>query len=597
MIIINNKKECCGCKACEDVCPKTAISFPIDEEGFWYPKVDLTKCIDCHLCEKVCPILHHDGVNEGNSERPKTYILQHKNTQERFDSTSGAAYPAIARYCLENGYYVAGHIFNDDFSVRGYVTNKLEDLDVLRKSKYLQSDMQGVYANVKKLLKEGEMVLFSGCPCQIAAMKTFLEKNYDGLLTIDFTCMGIDSPFAFKKYIESMERIYGAKMVYFKSKSKETGWRDLTNKMIFENGKTYFGARTIDPNLKATFLDILMRPSCFECKFKGLPRIADITIGDYWHSRDNIYDVHIDDNTGTSYYMANSFKGLNFLQNIADKFRCEEKDVEALFNGNPYMFKCLPEPSNISRTDFYASIKERDFKEVVDRIYDRVHTQSRTKLILISLLRAFKRYHYNPLRFIRFLYYNVFCKKIKVDLATSLFLIWDSVKLDLAKDSQILVRGICTIGRNKGAEGIIRLGSGAMLTMDTVESEGSNLSISIERGAELSIGYRSFIGKSADISVAQSVKIGSFSFIGSNTSITDNNSMAIRSDENCLMVEPVSIGAHCLVGENSVINRGSVVGDEVIIEPNSKVIGIIPPRVVISGCPAEIIKKNVLWKK
>lgn len=597
MIDIKNKRDCCGCKACEDICPKTAVSFSLDEEGFWYPKVDPDKCIDCHLCERVCPILHHEGLNKGNEARPKTFILQHKDTTERFNSTSGAAYPAIAKWCLANGYYVAGHVFNENYSVHGFVTNNPEDLDNLRKSKYLQSDMKGVYATVKSLLTDGHKVLFSGCPCQIGAMRTFLQKDYDGLLTVDFTCMGIDSPWAFKKYIESMERLYGAKMVFFKSKSKETGWRDLTNKMIFENGKTYFGTRTIDPNLKATFLDILMRPSCFECRFKGLPRIADITIGDYWHRRDNIYDVHIDDNTGTSYFMANSCKGLNFLHNIIDDFRCEEKNVEVLFKGNPYMFKSLPEPSNINRTDFYSSIRERDFKEVVDEIYDSVHNQSRIKLIIISLLRAFKRYHFNPLRFSRFLYYNVFCKRIKVDLASSLFLVWDSVKLDLAKESRIEIKGICTLGRNKGPEGIIRLGRGALLTMDTIESEGSNLSISIERGATLNVGYRSFIGKGADISVARAVKIGEFSFIGSNTTITDNNSMAIRSDDNCLMIEPVTIGAHCLVGENSVITRGTIVGDEVIVEPNSKVVGLIPPRVVVSGCPAIMIKKNVLWKK
>lgn len=136
------------------------------------------------------------------------------------------------------------------------MTNKIEDLNKLRKSKYLQSDLQGVYSQIKKLLNDGNKVLFSGCPCQIAALKTFLRKEYNELLTVDFTCMGIDSPWAFQKYIQSMERQYDSKLVYFKSKSKETGWRDLTNKMIFENGNTYFGTRNIDPNLRATFLDI-----------------------------------------------------------------------------------------------------------------------------------------------------------------------------------------------------------------------------------------------------------------------------------------------------------------------------------------------------
>ena len=238
MIKIDNKPDCCGCKACGDVCPKGSISFILDEEGFWYPKVDLDTCIDCHLCEKVCPVIHYEGVNTANSESPKTYIIQHKDVNERFDSTSGAAYPAIAKYYLKHGYYVAGHVFTPDFSVTGYVTNKIEDLNKLRKSKYLQSDLQGVYSQIKKLLNDGNKVLFSGCPCQIAALKTFLRKEYNELLTVDFTCMGIDSPWAFQKYIQSMERQYDSKLVYFKSKSKETGWRDLTNKMIFENGNT-----------------------------------------------------------------------------------------------------------------------------------------------------------------------------------------------------------------------------------------------------------------------------------------------------------------------------------------------------------------------
>lgn len=596
MISIQNKRECCGCKACDDVCPKEAISFKIDEEGFWYPEVNILKCINCHLCEKVCPILHHDGISEGNLERPITFILQHKNVSERFNSTSGAAYPVIARYYLENGYYVAGHIFNEDYSVRGYVTNTLEELELLRKSKYLQSDMHGVYTTVKNLLKAGEEVLFSGCPCQIAAMKTFLGKDYEGLLTIDFTCMGIDSPLAFKKYIESMERIYGSKLAYFKSKSKETGWRDLTNKMIFENGRTYFGTRAIDPNLKATFLDILMRPACFECKFKGLPRISDITIGDYWH-RHSIKDIDMDDNTGTSYYMANNKKGLDFLEHIKDQFRCEEKEVEALFRGNPYMFKSLPEPSKINRKDFYKAIINKDFKEVVDEQYKITHSVPRIKLVTISLLRALKRYHFNPFRYFRFLYYNVFCKKVNVDLATSLFLVWDSIRLDLKKGARIEVKGICTLGKSKGSKGMISLGKNASLTLDTVESEGSDLSILIGESAQLNIGYRTILAKGVDVSSVKSVKIGDFSYLGRYCKVTDNNDMMVLSDEKNIIVEPVIIGVHCLIGENSIITRGTTLGDEVIVVPNSIVKGQIPPRVVVSGPTAEIIKKNILWKK
>ena len=596
MINITNKRECCGCKACEDICPKEAISFSTDEEGFWYPRVNKSTCIDCHLCEKVCPILHHEGLSDGNNSRPETFILQHKDVEERFNSTSGAAYPAIARWCLDNGYYVAGHVFNEDYSVRGYVTNNPEDLEILRKSKYLQSDMSGVYATVKKLLKNGEKVLFSGCPCQIGAMKTYLQKDYDGLLTIDFTCMCIDSPWAFQKYIESMEHIYGSKLVYFKSKSKETGWRDLTNKMIFANGRTYFGIRGIDPNLRATFLDILMRPSCFECKFKGVPRIADITIGDYWHRR-TISEIDIDDNSGTSYYMANSAKGLDFIEKIKDRFRYEKKDVEVLFKGNPYMFKSLPEPKKINRSDFYTALKDNDFKQTVDALYAKVHSQSKVKLTILNILRAFKRYHLNPLRCLRFLYYNVISSKIKVDLSTSLFLVWDSVKLDISNGASIEVKGICTLGKPMGSEGVISLGRNSTLKIDTIDTEGAVINIKLEEGANVSIGYRTSLGDGCEISAIKSVEIGDFSYMGKNSKITDNNDLTILSKEKSIVAEKTQIGVHCLIGDNSVITKGVEMGDEVIVEPNSKVVGKIEPRVIISGVPASVTDKNVLWRK
>lgn len=596
MIKIDNKPDCCGCKACGDVCPKGSISFILDEEGFWYPKVDLDTCIDCHLCEKVCPVIHYEGVNTANSESPKTYIIQHKDVNERFDSTSGAAYPAIAKYYLKHGYYVAGHVFTPDFSVTGYVTNKIEDLNKLRKSKYLQSDLQGVYSQIKKLLNDGNKVLFSGCPCQIAALKTFLRKEYNELLTVDFTCMGIDSPWAFQKYIQSMERQYDSKLVYFKSKSKETGWRDLTNKMIFENGNTYFGTRNIDPNLRATFLDILMRPSCFQCRFKGLPRISDITIGDYWHRR-TVKDFNIDDNTGTSYYMANSKAGEEFFNNIKEEFRCEHKEASVLFRGNPYMFKSLPEPKDINRHDFYSALKNEDFKEVVDRFYEKVHYESRIKKVIINILRAFKRYRFNPFRCIRFIYYNLFCENIDIDLADSLFLVWDSVNLDLKKGSKIKVKGICTLGKKYGHRGIIHLGENSELSIDTITSETSSFDLTLGESARLNIGHRTIIGNSARVSAVKKVSVGGYSYLGGNSIISDNNDMAICSDEKSIMAEPTTVGVHCWIGQNSMVAKGTTMGDEVILEPNSVAEGNISPRVKIKGFPAYIVKKNIQWFK
>jgi acetyltransferase-like isoleucine patch superfamily enzyme/coenzyme F420-reducing hydrogenase beta subunit len=592
MIDIKNKVDCCGCNACGDVCPTDSISFKADQEGIWYPEVDMSKCIDCHLCEKVCPIINHDGLNKGNSDNPTTYVLQHKSAKERFNSTSGCLYPEIARYYLEHGWYVAGHIFNKDYTVRGNISNKIEDLEIFRNSKYLQSDMQGVYKEVKKLLNEGKRVLFSGCPCQVAAFKTYLRKDYLNLLTTDFTCMGIDSPKAFLKYIESLEHKYGSKVAYFKSKSKEVGWRDLTNKFIFENGKTYFGINGRDANLKATFLDILDRPSCYDCKFKGMPRIADITIGDFWHRPSKEF-AEIDDNTGTSYYIANNEKGVELFKHISDSFRFTEIDVKLLFEGNPRIFSSLDEPK-YSRDEFYKRLETEDFQKLVDEYYERTHKRSSIKALIINSLRALKRQRLNPIAFTRFFYYNFFCSNVKANIATGDILLFQyKSKLSFAKDSKLTVVGICQIGNDCK----LKLGENAKMSIDNFDATSGNIKINIAKDAALSIAFRTVIDNNVSITCSKKVQIGGFSYISSGVIIDDSNNKVVCSNDNSFLSEPVKIGEHCLLGENVVIRRGTQMGDEVIVESNSTVSGSIPPRVKIAGTPATIVKKDVLWKR
>lgn len=592
MIDIKHKVDCCGCNACEDICPKDAITFKTDIDGVWYPKVDINKCIECHLCEKVCPIINPDGLNKFNSKNPTTWVLQHKDIKERFNSTSGCLYPEIARYFLTHNGYVAGHIFNDDYSVRGYVSNDLKDLELLRNSKYLQSDMRGIYKCIKKLLKEGNQVLFSGCPCQVGALKSYLKIDYPNLLTVDFTCMGIDSPKAFRKYIMSLENKYRSKVVYFKSKSKETGWRDLTNKFIFANGKTYFGTIKRDPNLIATFLNILVRPSCYNCKFKGFPRIADITIGDFWRKQSKEFD-DIDDNTGTSYYIANNKKGQSLFEKIKDDFRYKKVNLELLFEGNPRMMTSLAPPS-FNRDKFYQELETRDFSELVEDYYYRVHPKRILKPFLKNSLKVLKCVHLNPIAFLRFLYYNLFCSRVDANIANGDILIThNTTKLSLSKGSKIVVKGVCNLGRDS----IIELNVNAKLIIDTINAKVGDVTFWVGNGGILSVGYRTVIANNVSISCSKKIDIGGFSYFSNNVSINDSNNNVVVSNDNALLPKLISIGEHCLLNENVVVKRGTQLGDEVIVEANSTVIGSFPPRVKIAGVPASIIDKNIFWKK
>ena len=143
MINITNKVDCCGCQACGDICGKKAISFQTDEEGIWYPVVDKAKCVDCGLCEKVCPIIIHTSCPT-NATTPKCYVLQAPDSYDRLQSASGAAYTLLARAVFEQGGIVAGHIWDDDFGVKGIVSGNADDLKILRGTKYLQSNVEGI---------------------------------------------------------------------------------------------------------------------------------------------------------------------------------------------------------------------------------------------------------------------------------------------------------------------------------------------------------------------------------------------------------------------------------------------------------------------
>ncbi len=152
MIDIKDKKDCCGCNACGDICNQGAISFKTDEEGFWYPVVDTVLCTDCHLCERVCPILNLEKAKKHGQQYPKVYGGFHKNVTIRFDSTSGGVFSALANHIYKQNGYVSGAVFNDDWSVSNYISNNKRDLPRLRSSKYVQSNAEGLYRKIKKLL-------------------------------------------------------------------------------------------------------------------------------------------------------------------------------------------------------------------------------------------------------------------------------------------------------------------------------------------------------------------------------------------------------------------------------------------------------------
>ena len=188
MIDVSDKAMCCGCNACGDVCAHDAITFKTDIEGFWYPEVDKDKCTDCGLCERVCPILHVEELKRNDYNPPVCYGAYHKNLEIRFDSTSGGAFSAMAESVYKQDGYVGGAVYDTNFFAHQFISNNKEDLKRLRSSKYLQSDAEGFYTAVKKAVKTGKPVLVCGTPCQMAALRRYLNKDYENLIIVDFIC-------------------------------------------------------------------------------------------------------------------------------------------------------------------------------------------------------------------------------------------------------------------------------------------------------------------------------------------------------------------------------------------------------------------------
>lgn len=596
MIKILNKEDCCGCNACGDVCPKNAIIFKTDDEGFWYPDVKIEKCIDCHLCEKVCPIINNTKIREGNDSHPDAYILQYPDNISRFNSTSGGLYPVLAEHYLKNGWFVAGHIYDTNFQAKGYITNRIEDLEILRNSKYLQSDLQTFYKQVKDLLVKGEKVLASGSPCQMAGLKNFLKKEYNNLLTVDFTCMGIDSPFAFRKYLTDLEIRYGSKIKYFKSKSKEIGWRRLTNKVEFENGEVYYGIIGEDTNLVATFLDILVRPSCFECKFKGVQRIADISLGDFWNSSWNDFtklDFSIDDNSGTSFIMLNNDKAKKLFKVVQDSFILRKIDVDIIIKGNPYSIKSLAKPY-FDRSEFYKELQSNNFSNVVLKRKRKVHVGLKGKLYLLK--RIYNYYNRDLFDFLKCIYLNQFNKHIKANIWKGNILYTNKhVKFDFKAGSVINVTGECFFN-NGNLPIYIQLNACAEISLNRLTCNSGNIHIKVWENASLSIGMLTGIDENVYIEAMDKVFISDFCQLCRNVTITDNNSMILKTSDADRIYSPVTIGTHCLIGIGSTVCKGVRVGNQVIVGENSVINCDIPPKSIAQGDPLIIKEAHVLWK-
>lgn len=309
MIELKNKQDCCGCTACASICPVNAIVMKADALGFLYPSVDTAVCIGCNKCDKVCAFLQ---PNLGNS-LPDAYGVRHKKIEEVEKSRSGAAFAAISDCILEKGGVVYGVGYDTHFRVKHKRADCKGQRDEFRGSKYAQSDMTGILAMVKQDLKEGRVVLFTGTPCQIAALDSYLPDNLkQGLMTIDIVCHGVSSPKVWDDYLTYLEKKEKQEIIKVDFRDKGIfGWSGLHKEsFIFADDKK----RTYDYTY---YSDIIIRPSCSNCHFTSTHRVSDITLADFWGWK-KLCPEFADDDKGYSLVLINTTKGNELFQSISD---------------------------------------------------------------------------------------------------------------------------------------------------------------------------------------------------------------------------------------------------------------------------------------
>lgn len=332
MIRIQDESDCCGCTACANICPFNAITMVKDKMGFSYPIVNVDKCTDCGLCNKTCQFVHDYKTYSGSFEK-KVYGVRYRKEEQLLRSQSGAASFAIVEAFIKIGGVVYGVGYKDDsFYVCHKRVESLKDAEQFVGSKYVQSDLNNCFLEIKDDLINGKKVLFIGTGCQVAGLKSYIPvKLHESLYTVDIVCHATPSPAIWKDNIEYLERKNGARIVEVNFRDKKYGWRSFYETYKLSNGKEIRSE-------SYTFLffeHLSMRKSCSKCPFTNVERVGDLSISDFWGWHK--FHEEWNDNKGVSMIMINTDKGLDIFERIKNKILYIESNMQQVLELQPQL--------------------------------------------------------------------------------------------------------------------------------------------------------------------------------------------------------------------------------------------------------------------
>ncbi len=398
--IVQDSRSCTGCSACGQVCPSDAVAMKANDEGFLYPYIDEEKCSECGLCQRTCPVNRAQdaggttGIRAGEApsgdavgdlaEGKKAFACYAKDDGIRSQSSSGGIFSLLAQKTLEKRGVVFGAGFDSEFRVKHKYVENIDDLDGIRRSKYVQSDMGNSFREVKKFLQEGRHVLFCGTPCQTAGLKAYLGKDHERLLACDLACYGVPSPKVWGMFLDYLENKYSSRIASVSFRNKSGGWKNNRMDIAFENGERYLVETSRELYFMGFSKNIFNRSSCFDCRFRIWSSGADITLADCW-GIEKMGGIIGDDNKGVSLVITHGARGEKALDEIADGICISPCDINEAVKYNPRLVSSAAEPAG--RRAFFADMAaDFEFDRLRRKYMDNASIKYKIKCMLKRML-------------------------------------------------------------------------------------------------------------------------------------------------------------------------------------------------------------------